>query len=84
MTLKTVAEETLQIIKTGKYQTANDTWVNFSQAQTNAENGTKHYTAEDFEHIANTTTASSNKSASIEVTNETTQVCLPTGDRRRL
>jgi uncharacterized protein (TIGR02452 family) len=75
MSLTGLAKETLQILETGEFVSANGDVINFSVEQKLAEKNTKLYRPEEVADLLNKKIPSDRQSLPIvEVTEETTQV----------
>ena len=74
MSLKGIAQETLQIIKVGKYANNSAKIVDFTLEQQAAEAGTKLYTPEQLNKLLQQQASGETHNLKIEVTDETTQI----------
>lgn len=74
MNLKDVAQETLEIIESGKLPTKLGTSIDFAPEQANAVNGTRLYTPEQLQTLLHSEASKQSSKLVIEVTDETTQI----------
>jgi uncharacterized protein (TIGR02452 family) len=74
MSLKEIANETLQILEKGEFITKNGDVINFAVEQQQSEKNTKLYRPQEVENLLRNMPCAANRSLVIEVTDETTQI----------
>lgn len=74
MNLKDVAQETLEIIKSGKLPTKLGASIDFAAEQANAVNGTRLYRPEQLQTLLQSAASEQSFKLVVEVTDETTQI----------